>query len=213
MTARPRPAEERGAALVIALLTVLLLSAVAIALVTVTTTETLLGAAHRHAQEAAYGAEAAFERALHDLAAVPDWSVVLAAPPLNVTSTFVDGRSTVVAPDGRSLNLSNLTTERQRQSDARDAGFGADSPEWRLYSHAALRELLPPDHITLPLYLVSWVADDGEDGDGDPQSDANNRVLVRAEAFGSGGGRRAIEAAVERSPNGAVRVSVWREMR
>jgi hypothetical protein len=212
MSAQECP-DDRGAALVIALLTALLLSAIAIALVTVTTTETLIGAAHRHALEAAHGADASLERAIHDLAALPDWSVVLATPPGNVMSSFVDGLSSAVAPDGRALDLSRLTADRQRESDARDGVFGADSPVWRLYAHAALRDLLPPNQITLPLYLVSWVADDGEDGDGDPQVDANGRVLVRAEAFGSGGARRAIEAAVDRSPNGTLRVSVWREVR
>ena len=69
---------ERGVAVVVALLMALLVGAIAAALVTLTTTETLISASYRHAQEASYGAEAALERALHDLATMPDWSPALA---------------------------------------------------------------------------------------------------------------------------------------
>ncbi len=189
----------------VALLMALLVGAIAAALVTLTTTETLIAASYRHGQEASYGAEAALERGLHDLATMPDWSPALSAPPTNVTSGFDDGEVAPRAPDGRTLDLVRLTAERQRASDEHDgpAVFGADSPRWRLYAHASVRALLASPEaapaLNLPLYLVVWVADDESDGDGDPAVDSNGRILVCAMAFGAGGARRSTEARVART--------------
>ena len=100
---RSRPgllADDHGIAVIIALLLAVLLGAIAAALVTLTTTETSISLSFRHAQEASHGAEAALERALHDLAAMGDWSAALAAPPGNVTSTFDDGADRAAHPGG-----------------------------------------------------------------------------------------------------------------
>lgn len=203
------PPAERGSALVIVLLLALLVGVLAGALITVATTETLISAAHRQVQEASHGADAALERALLDLARLPDWSVVLAAPPGNVLSTFHDGAATPTGPDGRRIDLAALTGARQRESDARDrAAFGLDSPQWRLFAHAPIQDLAP-SVLRLPLYLVVWVADDGMDGDGDPGRDANGRIAVHAAAFGSARTRRRAEAVVERTAEGVVRLRSW----
>jgi hypothetical protein len=203
---------ERGSAILMALLLALLVGAIAAALVTVTTTETLIGASYRHAQEASFGAEAALERALHDLSTVPDWSQVLAAPPSNLTSTFDDGQAVVSGPDGSTLDLARLTALRQRDSDARYGAttFGADTPQWRLYAHAAPRDLSSNASLDMPLYLVVWVADDESDGDGDASADSNRRILVWAAAFGAGGARKAVEARIARTATGELRVDGWR---
>jgi len=202
---------ERGAAVLIALLLALLVAAVAAALVTLTTTETQLSASFRDAQQASYGADAALELGLHDLATIPDWSTVLAAPPANVTSSFDDRQATPRAPDGARLDLARLTAERQAESDARDGLFAADGPQWRLFAHGPAA-LLPgaPD---LPLYLVVWVADDESDGDGDSTTDANGRILVWGAAFGARGGRRSVEARVARVGAGELRLLSRREVR
>lgn len=206
---------ERGVALLIALLTAVLLAGMAAALVAVSTTETLISAAHRHAEEASHAADAALERALHDLAVVADWSLALLPAPAGITATFNDGEATPVAPDGRRLDLARLGAERQADSDRRygPAAFGADSPQWRLFAHAPLGRMLPPDLAAPPAYLLVWVADDGGDGDSDPSSDGNGRILVFAEAYGAGGARRAIEAGIRRASNGSVEVVTWREVR
>jgi hypothetical protein len=203
---------ERGAAVVIALLLTVLLALLGAGLLTLTDTETLIAASYRHSQEASYGAEAALERALSDLAAMPDWTLVLAAPPANLMSSFDDGLASVRMPDGRVVSLAALTADRQRESD-RDSGpvvYRADAPQWRLFAHAPIQDLLSPPSTAPPLYLIAWVADDGEDGDGDPGRDANGRVVVRAEAYGSGGARRAVEASVLRSGNGVLKLAGWR---
>lgn len=205
-------ARERGAALVTALLVAALLAGLGAVVITITITETLIAAAHRHSAEAAYAADAAFERALTDLVSVPDWSVVVLPAPANVQSTFVDGQARPLAPDGRPLDVAALTRARQTESDAKygPAVFGADAPRWRLFAQSPLSGVVPPGTPVQPAYVFVWVADDGLDGDGDPALDANGRLLVFAEAYGTGGARRAVEAAVARSPAGTLNVVSWR---
>jgi hypothetical protein len=211
------PSGEQGVAVVAALLMALLVGAIAAALVTLTTTETLISASYRHANETVYGAEAALERALHDLSVMTDWSPALSAPPGNVTSSFDDGEAMPRAPDGRTLDLARLTGDRQRASDDRDgpAVFGADSPSWRLYAHGPARSLLAltaaPPGLELPLYLVVWVADDESDGDGDPAVDSNGQMLVYAVAFGPAGARRAVEARIARTVDGHLQLLASRD--
>jgi hypothetical protein len=206
---------ERGAALVIAMLIAFLLGAIGIALITLTSTETLIAASFAQAQEASYAAEAGLDLALHDLAAIPDWSLVLAPPPGNIASMFIDGTMFPRAPDGRTLDLARLTINRQRESDSRAGAdvFGANAPSWRLYVHAALDSVLPPPRFAFPAYLVVWVADDGYDGDGDPTRDSNGSILIRAEGFGSAGAHRAFEARAARAAEGTVRLLAWHEIR
>ena len=211
------PGNERGVAVVIALLMALLVGAIAAALVTLTTTETLISASYRHGREASYGAEAALERGLHDLATMPDWSAGLSAPPGNVTSSFDDGEVMPRAPDGRTLDLVRLTDDRQRASDVHDgpAVFGADSPRWRLYAHGPVGTLLAAPEaspgLNLPLYFVVWIADDESDGDGNPAVDSNGQILVSAVAFGAGGARRSVESRIARTADGHLRLLAWRD--
>lgn len=207
--------DERGVAVVMALLMAALVGAVAAALVALTTTETLISASFRHGREASYGAEAALERALHDLATIPDWSAALTAPPGNLTSGFDDGESVPRSPDGRMLDLAALTADRQRESDQRDAPsvVGADSPQWRLFAHAPLGALLPEPGPDLPLYLVVWVADDESDGDGNPAVDRNGEIRVFAVAFGAGAARRSVEARVGRTGGGDLELLAWTDPR
>jgi hypothetical protein len=117
-------------------------------------------------------------------------------------------------PDGRAVSLGTLTAERQRDSDtlAGPAVYRADSPRWRLYAHAPMQDLVPAPAAGAPLYLIVWVGDDGADGDGDPAVDANGRIQVHAEALGPNGARRAVEALIERSGSGVIRMISWRRV-
>ena len=211
---RPRGSlNERGAALLIAILTTVLLAALAASLVYVSTTETLISAAFRHAEETSSAADAALERAMLDLDLLPDWTVTLLPPPANIGS-FSDSQAQFIAPDGRRVDLAQLTAQRQRASDASygSHSLGADSPQWRLYAHAGLADILPPGTIAQPAYLVVWIADDGWDGDGNPSVDTNTRVLLHAEAYGEGGARRAFEASVGRAAGGWLQVLTRRAL-
>jgi hypothetical protein len=173
---------QRGAALITALLVTVLLAGLAAVITSVTITETLIAASHRHASETAHAADAAIERALRDLAAIPDWTMVLLPAPAHVASTFVDGLARPMAPDGRELDVAALTLARQRDSDAREGPtvFGADAPQWRLFAHSALSALLPTGVPAQPAYVLVWVADDGLDGDGDPALDVPSRLASDA---------------------------------
>jgi hypothetical protein len=208
MRARSWIADETGAALIMAILIATLLGAIGAVLITSATTDTALSASARHVQEVTHGAEAGLELALHDLATVADWSAILSAPPSNRESMFVDGATRPIGPDGRALDLADLTVSRQRESDTRDGSdrFGADTPQWRLYLHMPLTDVLTSPRVTFPVYLVVWVADDGTDGDDDPSRDANGVVLVHAEAHGADGSRRAFEATVVKVENRRLRV-------
>lgn len=204
-----RALNERGAAVVIALVITMLLAVLGAGMLTLTTTETMIAASYRHAQEASYGAEAALERAMTDLATIADWNVVVATP--NVMSSLNDGARSVRLPDGLVVSVAALSADRQRESDdiSGPAMYRADNPQWRLFAHAPIEDLLSSPATAPPLYLLVWVADDGSDGDGDPTRDSNGRVIVHAEARGAGGARRGVEAVITRSGNGVLRVLGW----
>lgn len=193
-------ANERGAALIMAMLIAMLLTALGTVLIALTTTETALSASYRHVQEARYGAEAALELVVADLSTISDWSEVIAAPPANRVSRFSDATLTPRAPSGRTLDLTALTLTRQHESDARDGPdrFGANSPQWRLFLHVALADVLPVGGPSVPLHLIAWVADDGLDGDGNAALDANQTIVVHAEVYGTSHSTRAMESALTR---------------
>jgi hypothetical protein len=71
---------ERGAALVLVLAAVVLLTTLGTSLVLVVTTEARIAAGYRDGVQALHAAEAALERVMLDLAA-DDWAALLAAPP------------------------------------------------------------------------------------------------------------------------------------
>src|SRR5690349_4478979 len=207
--------DERGVALLMALVTAALVTAVATTMVMSSSTDLVITGNTRASMEAMYAAEAAGQRAIGELATIADWSTVLAAPPGNVTATFDDGEAMVRAPDGRALSVPVRTTARQAAS-ATTYGpgvFGADSPVWRLFGHADIRALLPPGVTAPPAYVLIFVADDGGDGDGDPESDANGQLIVYAEAYGVSGAHRAVELAVSRVTPGTIRVLSWKDPR
>jgi hypothetical protein len=207
-----RRRDDRGVALLLTLVTTALLTALAASLVIATSTETLISGSYRASQEAFYAADAALERAIHELSFLPDWTVVLAAPPSNVLASFDDGAPAATSPAGRSLSFVALTSDRQAASDAA-GNFGVNRPVWRLYAHAPLQSVLPAGTIAAAAYVLLWIQDDGGDGDGDAGTDSNGVVVVCAEAYGPAGARRRVEATIGRVGPGAVRVLAWRDER
>ena len=75
-------------AIIVALMAMLLMSALGAALVLTTSSEALVAANFRNAQEGVYAADAALERAMADLASMPDWQPILDG---SMQSGFVDG--------------------------------------------------------------------------------------------------------------------------
>jgi len=225
-----RPRSERGVALIIALMGVLLLSALGLGLVLTTSTELLIVGNYRNSQEALYGAEAALERALQDLLTVPDWNTILAGTD---KSAFIDGppAGTRGLPDGSIIDLTKVTNiancgktatcspaELDAVTDERP--WGTNNPRWTLYAYSPIRDLLPPDTLNSPFYVITWVGDDPSENDDDPMLDGSLQtnpgmgvIALRSEAFGPGGTHKVIEAAVARSDAGSLRLLSWRELR
>ena len=213
---------ERGTGVVLALVFVVLLWGVAAAVVIVSRTETLVAANFRFSREALYAAEGGLSQALRDLGAATDWTGVLRA---TVPSTFTDGAAigSRTLPGGDTVTLccgpSSLTAQVQLRADGGRA-WGADTPQWILYAWGPVTAWRPPGILRSSFYVAAWVSDDPADGDGDPSADNNGVVRIHAQALGPSGGRRTVEAVVQRpmigsppTPAPGVRVVSWREVR
>lgn len=167
-----------------ALFATALLMALGVSIVLIGTTEATLAAHDRAARAVREAALAAAHLAVADLRRQPSWSAVLAPGAVPEQSAArgraADASLTPLPPwGGPVLDLRALTAEVQ---SAADTGFG-DPQVWRLYESGSLQGLVPAVDPG-PWYLAVWVADDGADGDGDPLSDANGILAVRAVAFG-----------------------------
>jgi len=215
-------ADERGVALLLAIVLVLLLVAIGGAVSIATRTETLIAANFRESREALYAAEGAIALAVRDLAAAPDWGAVLSGA---LASSFTDGAAigprtlpgggTVVLCCGRP----SLTDDVQQRAHGGQS-WGADTPQWQLFAWGPSSGWLAPGRIVSAMYLVVWVADDTADADGNPAADTNGILELHAHALGPNGGRRVVEVLVQRPPAGGggppppgLRILSWREMR
>jgi len=198
MTAcRARLAGERGTALVIALMAVLLLTALGAAVIMVTNTETKISANYKNSQEALYAADAAVERVVQDLLMVPRWNDILTGVS---QSAFVDGTMTEVKslPGGGQIRLDTATAQLQAESDA-SAQWGANNPQWRLFAWGPISDMAPGTTIDSPMYVAVWIADDPAEADGNPAADTNGTLTLHAEALGPDGTRKVIEVTVART--------------
>jgi len=210
---------ERGAALIAALMITSLIGALIASLVFVVVTESRIGRNQQAAQSGGYAAAAGVERLIGELRRLPSWQLVPSAT--SPFPTFNDGRTTGFLADGTPLDLARLTADRQAASNAFYPS-AADRPRWGLYAHASLARMTADAALSPNPYVAVWVADDAEDGDGDPTRDSNGILLVRAEAFDVRGAWRAVEATLEastvRDGDGVpimsrVAVVGWREAR
>jgi len=188
-------------------------------------TESIASANHGAAQQALYAADAALEETLSELQGA-DWRSL---PGGAVSTRLWDGAPAPLAPDGAVLDIAALTTARQAESDAA-FGISPDRPVWRLFGHAPLSDLTPAGAVVPPAYLLVWMADDGDERDGEAERDSNDVLMVRVEAFGASHAHRSIEAtlalqtgpAAEPGEGGGglpagtrreVRVLSWKEVR
>lgn len=209
---------ERGAALLTCLLALVLLSAVGSALVLSATTDVLISANAGASSEALVASRAAFGRTVAELALAPDLTSVLTGA---WPSQFVDGApaGSRSGPDATTIHLAEVlsfagcaratpcsTTDLDAVSPRRP--WGTRNPRWRLFSYGPLDGTTTAGGRGAPLYVVTLVADDSADGDGDPLRDATvlgtvpspgaGLVLVRAEAFGHRNAHRIVEGVVLR---------------
>ncbi|MGE0443990.1 MAG: hypothetical protein AB7P99_02080 [Vicinamibacterales bacterium] len=179
--------------LIIAMLCTIMLLALGGALMSTAATERQAAAAEDRGREAFHAAEAVAERALADLAQMPDWATALDG---SAQSAFVDGPPSGGRVFGAvSLDLGVLTAEVD--------GWSTGDGPWRPFAYGPIAQLLPGE-INSPMYAVAWV-------NADP--DRPGAVLILAHAYGPAGTRRMIELAIERAPFDAVRLVSWREYR
>jgi hypothetical protein len=209
---------ERGIALIAALLAMLLLSAVGAALVLGTGADVLIAANAGASSEAFYAADAVFERTVAELRGVPDFTSVLNG---SVASAFVDGLGAGqrALADGSRLDLATVVnlancqkrsacTDADMNASLRGRPWGTRNPRWRLFSLGPFTSPGRDAQHGIPVYVVSMVADDPAESDGDPARDGvpagaevnpgAGILLVRAEAFGRRGAHRVVEGSVVR---------------
>lgn len=198
---RRRLDDETGTALILALMSVMLLTALAAAVVMVSSTETKIASNYSSAQETLYAADAAVERVLQDLLMVPRWNDILAG---TATSAFVDGSkdaAKVLEAGGQiTLCCASASATGQLQADTDTANmWGANNPQWRLFAWGPLKSMLQSGQIDSAMYVAVWVADDPAETDDDPLTDVNGTLTLHAEAYGPDGARKVLEVTVART--------------
>ena len=198
---RARLASEQGTALIIALMAMMLLTALGAAVVMVSNTETRIAANYRNSQEALYAADAALERVVQDLLLIPRWNDILGG---TAQSGFVDGGMTAskTIPGGGTMTLccgtATATAQLQAETDTLNL-WGVNNPQWKLFAWGPLEDMLPNHQIDSPMYVAVWVADDPAETDNNPATDGNGTLTLHAEAVGPSGTRKVIEVTVART--------------
>ena len=207
---------EDGVALVIAMMAMLLMMALGVALVLTTSSETIIAGNYRNSSEALYAADAALERAMNDLLTVPDWNSLLDG---SVQSAFIDGAPGGVRtlPDGSTIDLTQVLTmancEKVTACSSTDMDaitperpWGPNNPRWQLFAYSRMSDLMPPEVVDSPFYVIVMVGDDPSENDRNPLKDGVSQtnpgagvMAMRAEAFGPRGAHKVIELTVARS--------------
>lgn len=212
---------ERGMALIVALMSMLLLSALGLGLMMTTMTETMIANNFRESSESLYAADAGVERVMQDLLTIPDWNRILLGLQ---QSSFVDGPiGTRTLEDGTVLDLAKATnmmncgipsatpcSEPQMDAWTPERPYGTNNPRWQLVAHAPLSEIIETGTIVSPMYVAVWIADDIGETDGDPTLDGGAPVgtpenlgrgilMIRAESFGPAGAKSMLEVTVAKT--------------
>jgi hypothetical protein len=207
---------DRGGGILLVILLGGLLSAIGLGLAGLTATERALSGNYQAGSQLLYAAEAIGAHVVHELRDRTVWSGALAG---TSSSSFLEEASRPVTPWGEVFDLGAATAALQT-STALPSGVSV----WRLFASGAL-DALSESEWASGAFLIAWVADDHAEQDGDPSLDSNNLLVVRAEARGFGGLKRAVqlvmqyvppvegEAPPPSAPAPGVRVVSWREVR
>lgn len=220
---------DQGFAVIVAMMGLLLMSALGAALVLATSVETLIARNFREGAGAMYAAEAAAVHAVGELSATADWTEILAG---RTRSALFDGvgAGTRTLDDGSVIDLSailNLAncgqiaacSDRAMATISTPRPWGLNNPRWRIFACGKLADLLG---VPSRFYVVTLVADDPAETDNDPRADGSGPgnpgsgvLLLRAEAFAPGGVHGIVDLTLARRQpfelhRGAVRVVSWR---
>ena len=230
---------ERGVALVIALMAMTMMIALGTAVLLTAVTESRIARNFRLASEATYAADAVIERVMDDLAGIRDWNTLLNG---TAHSGFADGMPIGVRTlgDGTTIDLGAIinVANCQKVTPCSDADmskvtderpWGLNNPRWTPFAWGALNGLTPTGSVNSPFFVMLMVGDDPSECDNNPLVDGGQPVppcggssfnpgvgvlSVRAEAFGPFGTHTILEATLTRENGSAgVRMLSWREAR
>jgi hypothetical protein len=206
------PHNDRGSAVIIALVATVLLAALGQGLVLLTNTDQAIAANAHAGVETLYAADAAVACVVSELRRTSRWSDLLGG---SVRSSFIDGTRTPTLPSGGTVDLDALTSAMQAESRATDP-WGPNNPVWRLVAYGPLDRLAAT--LRSRAYVAVWVADDPSETDGDATVDSNGVLTVRAQAFGPNRSARTISVTIggtvgEGGEQARPRVLSWREVR
>jgi hypothetical protein len=216
---------EEGAAMLMAIVALSLLTAIGVAALLTSSSEIVIAGTFRDQRSAVYAADAVAVRTIDELAAISDWSALFNG---TTSASLVDGppSGTRRLQDGTTIDLAqvvNIATCQKATScttsemDAVTAQrpWGPNNPRWHLYAYGPLRNMLPPNAVDTPWYVLLMVGDD-------PLHNPD-AVALRAEAFGARGAHAVTERLIARTTSGdtdyndgsgaAVRILSWREVR
>jgi hypothetical protein len=222
--------DERGVALIVAMMALLLMSGLGTALALSTSIETIIARHFRDGAGTGYAAEAIVLHSVQELSALSDWTPALDG---SVHSSLFDGAGTGVRTlrDGSIVDLGAIQSlancgkaascpETDLAIADEERPWGSSNPRWRLFGCGRLEDLLG---VPSSFYVVLFVADDPAETDLDPFEDgvagANpgaGVLRLRAEAFGPGGVHSATEATLIRrraedlGPSAGARIVSWR---
>lgn len=182
-------------AILTAISTLTLLTALAGALILGTTAETAIAASYRDGVETFYAAESAVEFAVDELRDADDWGAVLSG---DLPSAFIDGPPEGVRRIGAvTLDLAAETVDVAAIPD------GAE-PSYRLYAYGPFTDLISIGAVAPKHYVGIWVAELERDGLGEAST-----IRVLGRAYGPTGARRSVAVSVTR----AGRVLSWSDLR
>ena len=178
-------------AIVSALIATVVLAGLGVALALLGLEESMLAGHDRASRALRLASESAAQLAIADLRRAGSWTALGA-----LTGRFSDATLTPASPwDGAPLDLQAETASVQAEADAFASGARR---RWHLLESGPLTRAAAGE--SSPFYLVVWVADDGADVDGDPDTESNGILTLRADALGPNGGRASTLVSVMRTP-------------
>jgi hypothetical protein len=233
MSTRVPPRHERGIALIIAILFLLLLSATGLGLALTAALEPATTFNFEVRAAGLNAAESGVVLAAHDLASCANWSTALRGTWTPPHLAAASGSATVTTAI-ETVTLDQFTNRINCHHAAAcspedlaevsaDRPWGTNNPRYVLLGSLDMADTwsIGPRGA---FFVVIWVADDDAEVDGDPLTDGDpapddlstvspgrGRLILRAEAFGPRGAHAAVTATVERhGPGVPLRLREWR---
>jgi hypothetical protein len=196
MTRVARAPTDRGAALVVTLLVILLVTILGAGLLLAGDVERLIATNEERSFVVLSAADAMAQRMMSELSAKPDWNGILAGA---VGSSFALGGHTPRLPSGTAIDLDAITLDIQADSDSLSPG-PPNRPQWRLFSWGPLASFGSSLTGGGGAFVAAWIADDRFETDGSPLADSNDVLLLHVEAFGWANARRVVAARIADLP-------------